>query len=204
MILGGISLLLGLVSLPLGKGVALIAWIFAAYSVRLAEFFAALPGSVLTLGRVSLGWVALFYGALFGLTFFVGQARTWLAARSGGKRWATLPWLALAGIGIAAVLVWMAALIAPDSKLHMTVLDVGSGDGILIQTPSGRYLLVDGGPSSTQLADALGRRLSAGQHLDWLLVAAPGEEQVGSLPPLIERSPPGQVLWAGAPLAGAA
>jgi competence protein ComEC len=199
MILGGMSSLLWLVSLPLGKGVTLIAWIFAAYSVRLAEFFAAFPGSVLTLVRVSLGWVALFYGALFGLTFFGGQARTWLAARSGGKRWATLPWLALAGIGIAAVLVWRVALIAPDGKLHMTVLDVGSGDGILIQTPSGRYLLVDGGPSSTQLADALGRRLSAGQHLDWLLVAAPGEEQVGSLPPLIERSPPGQVLWAGAP-----
>ncbi len=198
MILGGISLLLGLVSLPMGKAIAMIVWIFAAYSVRLAEFFAALPGSVLTLGRIHLGWVALFYALLFGLTFFGGKLRAWLAGRLSGSRWATLPWLALGGLGIAAVLVWRAALVAPDGKLHLTVLDVGSGDGLLIQTPSGRYLLVDGGPSSTRLADALGRRLPAGQRLDWLVVAAPGEEQAASLPPLIERSPPGQVLWAGA------
>jgi competence protein ComEC len=197
MILGGISLLLGLVSLPLGKAAALITWLFAAYSVRLAEFFAALPGSVLTLGRISLGWVVLFYAVLFGLTFFGGRARAWIAARSGGRRWAMLPWLALAGLGIATVLVWRAALIAPDGNLHLTVLDVGSGDSVLIQTPSGRYLLVDGGPSSTMLSDSLGRRLPKGQRLDWLVVAAPGEEQVASLPMLIERSPSGQVLWAG-------
>lgn len=198
MILGGISLLLGLVALPLGKVVAMITWFFAAYSVRLAEFFAALPGSVLTLGRVSLVGVGLFYVALFALTFFGGKTRTWLAARIGGSRRASLSWLALGGLGIAVVLVWRVVLNAPDGKLHLIVLDVGSGDGILIQTPSGRYLLVDGGPSSTRLADALGRRLPAGQRLDWLVVAALGEEQVASLPPLIERSPPEQVLWAGA------
>lgn len=198
MILGGLSLLLGLVSLPLGKLAAPIVWVFAAYSVRLAEFFAAIPGSVLTLGRVTLGWVAVFYGVLVGLTFFGGRLRAWLARHVGDARRAALPGLILAGMGVSAVLVWRAALLAPDGKLHLTVLDVGSGDGLLIQTPSGRYLLVDGGPSTTRLADALGRRLPAGQHLDWLVVAASGEEQVAALPPLIERSPPNQVLWAGA------
>lgn len=198
MILGGLSLLAGLVSLPLAKLAALIAWIFAAYSVRLAEFFAAIPGSVLTLGQISLVWIVVFYAALFGLTFFGGKLRAWLAERAGGSRWATLPWLALGGLGIAAVLVWRVALNAPDGKLHLTVLEVGSGDGLLIQTPAGRYLLIDGGPSITRLADAMGRRLPAGQRLDWLVVAASGEEQVAALPPLIERSPPHQVLWAGA------
>jgi beta-lactamase superfamily II metal-dependent hydrolase len=47
------------------------------------------------------------------------------------------------------------------------------------------------------LSDALGRRLPLGKRLDWLLVAAASEEQVAALPALIERSPPGQVLWAG-------
>lgn len=198
MILGGLSLLAGMINLPLGKGIAWIAWIFAAYSVRLAEFFAAIPGSVLTLGQASLGRVMLFYGILFGLTIFGSRLKVWLAAQARSARWAALPGLILAGLGVSAVLVWRAALFAPDGKLHLTVLDVGSGDGLLIQTPSGRYLLVDGGPSASRLADALGRRLPAGQRLDWLVVAASGEEQVAALPPLIERSPPDQVLWAGA------
>jgi competence protein ComEC len=100
-------------------------------------------------------------------------------------------------MGVAAILVWRAALLAPDGRLHLTVLDVGSGDALLVQTPGGRYLLVDGGPSASELSDALGRRLPLGSELDWLVVAAPGEEQIGALPPLIERSPPDQVLWAG-------
>lgn len=56
---------------------------------------------------------------------------------------------------------------------------------------------MDGGPSASKLSDALGRRLPFGSELDWLVVAAPGEEQIGALPPLIERSPPDKVLWAG-------
>jgi beta-lactamase superfamily II metal-dependent hydrolase len=69
---------------------------------------------------------------------------------------------------------------------------------LLIQTPDGRHLLVDGGPSPSKLSSALGRRLPlGGRRLDWLVVAAGGEEQVGALPTVIERYPPAQVLWAG-------
>ena len=59
-------------------------------------------------------------------------------------------------------------------------------------------LLVDGGPSPSRLSDSLGRRLPLGQRrLDWLVVAAVGEEQIGALPAVVERYPPDQVLWAG-------
>jgi hypothetical protein len=37
--------------------------------------------------------------------------------------------------------------------LHVTLLDVGSGDGLLIQTPTGRSLLVDGGSNPSRLSD---------------------------------------------------
>ena len=167
--------------------------------MRVAELFAGFPGAVLALGEISLWWVVSFYAILFGLTFFGGQLRERLAASSGGSSWTStvLPGAALLGLGIAAVLVWRAALHAPDGRLHLTVLDVGSGDALLVQTPSGRYLLVDGGPSPSRLSDALGRRLPMGGRLDWLVVAAAGDEQLAALPPLIERSPPQQVLWAG-------
>ena len=84
------------------------------------------------------------------------------------------------------MLTWRAVLSAPDGRLHMTVLDVGgggrSGDAILIQTPAGRSLLIDGGPSTNRLSDAVGRRLPFGQRqLDWLVVAASQDGQVGGL-----------------------
>jgi competence protein ComEC len=82
----------------------------------------------------------------------------------------------------------------------VTVLDVGSGDAVLIQTPGGKYVLVDGGPSATRLSDALGRRLPVwGGGLDTLVVAATGPEQVGGLPYTLERFLPRQVLWSGPP-----
>jgi len=199
MVLGGLAMSLGMLYEPLGKALAWLSWPFAAYSIRLAELFAGLPGSTLGLGRVSLGWVAVFYIALFGLTFFGGRLRAWIAARTAGRPLSrtALPGAALLGLGLLAVLVWRAALLAPDGRLHLTVLDVGSGDALLVQSPTGRYLLVDGGPSPSKLADAIGRRLPLGKRLDWLLVAGGSEEQLAALPALIERAPPGQVLWAG-------
>jgi beta-lactamase superfamily II metal-dependent hydrolase len=108
----------------------------------------------------------------------------------------------LAGLSILAVLSWRSALQAPDGFLHMTVLPVSgpasSGDAVLIQTPEGRYVLVDGGPRASLLSDGLGRRLPWGsRRLDWLVVAAPFEGQVGALPVTLARFPPRQVLWAG-------
>jgi competence protein ComEC len=107
----------------------------------------------------------------------------------------------LLALGIVTVVVWQAVLFAPDGRLHLTVLDVGSGDGLLIQTPTGRYLLIDGGSSTSRLSDALGRRLPLGRRkLDYLVVAAAGEEQLAALPVTLERFPPANVLWSGPPL----
>ena len=38
-----------------------------------------------------------------------------------------------------------------DGKLHVIVCDVGQGDGILIRTPGGSDILVDGGPDDSIL-----------------------------------------------------
>jgi len=69
----------------------------------------------------------------------------------------------------------------------LKVLDVSitsiTGGVLSIQRASGRNVLVDGGPSSNALSEALGRRLPFGrQKWDNLAVAAPGEAQVTELP----------------------
>jgi competence protein ComEC len=101
-------------------------------------------------------------------------------------------------LSLALLLVWRAALAIPDRLLHITFLDVGSAEAVLVETPSGKHVLINGGPSVTTLSDELGRRLPAfNRKLDWLIVAGTEEEDVAALPRVIERYPPDSVLWSG-------
>jgi competence protein ComEC len=201
MILGGLAVLLGLVYQPLGQTAAYLAWPFVVYTIRMVEWLASVPQAAFSLGPLSPWMVVGFYTVLFTLTFASSRWHTWLSGRLNGFASKAVA-LGLPIMGLLTIIVWQAVLHAPDGRLHMTMLDVGSGDGFLIQTPTGRLLLIDGGPSPNQLSDALGRRMSLTyRHLDWIVVAAAGEEQLGALPRTLERFPPDNVLWSG-PLAG--
>ena len=191
MVLGGLALLLSFIYLPLGKLAGWIAWPFAAYTNRAVEFFNGFPHGVIVLGEFSLLFVILFYTLLLSWTF----ARPRL---KGVLRSALAPSVIIAALGITAFLVWSAIFAAPDGQLHLTFLNVGSADAILIQTPSGRAVLVNGGESPAVLSEALGRRFSPfDRHLDWLVVGSPQEQQVAALPSILERFPVENVLWAG-------
>ena len=191
MVLSGLALLLSFIYLPLGRVAAWIAWPFSAYTDRAVEFFNRLPHGVVVLGEFSLLFVVLFYGVLLTLTFAGARLRQAL-------RPLLAPSVVITALGVAAYLVFSAVFRAPDGLLHITFLDVGSADAILIQTASGRSILVNGGPSPSMLADSLGRRLPTfDRRIDWLVIASPLEKQVSALPRILDRFPVGNVLWAG-------
>jgi hypothetical protein len=169
------------------------------YTIRLVELLAQFECALSTWAVWSLWAVLLFYTILFAWTFARPDIRQrWLGSLSARRPALTLALLTC--IGLLSVVVWQAALSAPDGRLHLTLLDVGSGDALLIQTPTGRAVLVDGGPSANRLGQGLGRRLPLGyRQLDYLLVAGVGEEQLAALPRTIERFPPERVLWSGPP-----
>jgi competence protein ComEC len=197
MILGGLALLLSHVSLWLGQLAAWITYPFVIYTIRMVEIFDAVPHGTLILGDLSIWFVILFYALLFAVTFGWSSFREWI--RSVGQRvGAVVAGSAFIILAIGLLLVWRAAASLPDNRLHLTFLDVGSADAVLIQTPSGKHILVNGGTSVTTLADELGRRLPAfNRKLDWLVVAATEEEQLAALPRVVERYPPDAVLWSG-------
>jgi competence protein ComEC len=88
----------------------------------------------------------------------------------------------------------------PDGRLHITVLDVGSGESVLIQSPTGRFALINGGPSPIALSEALGRRLPIlHRRLDWLVIGGTRNDQVAGLAGVTERFSIGNVLLAGPP-----
>ncbi len=89
------------------------------------------------------------------------------------------PGLVLAGA--LAALVWCAALAQPDGRLHVWFLDVGQGDGILIQTPSGRQVLVDGGASGQALLGQLGAVMPFWDRtLDLLVLTHPDADHMAA------------------------
>jgi competence protein ComEC len=60
-------------------------------------------------------------------------------------------------LGVGCILIWLGVSSQPDGRLHLYFLDIGQGDGILIQTPSGRQVLIDGGASPESLFNELGQ-----------------------------------------------
>lgn len=191
MILGGLALLVSFIYIPLGTLIAWAAWPFAAYTIHLVEFFSRLPHGVLILGDFSFLFVLVFYTILLLWTFSKGFLRT--ALRS-----AFAPTVVLVALATVTFLAWNTAFTRPDGQLHITFLSVGSSDAVLVQTPAGRHILINGGERASTLSDGLGRRLSPFKRsLDWVVVASPEENQVSALPGMLDRFPTDSILWAG-------
>ena len=197
MIVGGVAVILSLIWLPLGAVAAFAAWPFVAFTIRMVELFDLLPNGVIVLGDFSLWLVILFYVALFTWTFARHRIKEFLSGE--GANLSTIPLMTVATIlTVLVIMTWRAAFTTPDGNLHITFLDVGSADAILIETPGGRNILVNGGPSASMLSDGLGRRLPpTNRRLDWLIIASTQENQLSGLPRVVERITPSKVLWAG-------
>ncbi len=196
MILGGLADILGMIFRPLGQLAAYIAWPFVAYTIRVVDIFGNAPGAAISVDFPLWGVLA-WYVALLGLT--VGREPLKEFFVSLKTRLPKIPvWGVLAALTLLAILVWRAVLSLPDGKLHITFLNVGASDAILIQTPNGDNVLINGGESLSQLSSQLGQRLPlTNRKLDWLIVASTQENQVNALPRLMDRYPPAQALWAG-------
>ena len=197
MIVGGIAVILSLIWLPLGAIAAFAAWPFVAYTIRLVELFALLPNGVIVLGDFSLWFVILFYVVL--LTWTLARHRLRQLFYGEQSNLPTIPTITFTTVLTIIVMVtWRVAFTAPDGNLHITFLDVGSADAILIESPNGHHILINGGPSASLLSDGLGRRLPPlNRHFDWLVIASTQENQLSGLPRVVERIPPSSVLWAG-------
>jgi competence protein ComEC len=96
---------------------------------------------------------------------------------------------ALAGVaGVLLFLGFFAWRGLPDGRLHVVFLDVGQGDAIFIQTPSGQQVLVDGGPSERVLLSQLGRHMPFWDRtIDAVLLTHPDLDHVTGLVPVLER-----------------
>jgi competence protein ComEC len=106
----------------------------------------------------------------------------------------------LLGLAVAGLAVSLLAAARPDGRTHLTMLDVGQGDAILIESAEGGRLLVDGGPDADRLLRILDRRLPPWDHrLDLVVLTHPHEDHVAGLPLVLGRYRIGHVFEPGFP-----
>jgi len=115
--------------------------------------------------------------------------------------WPRIQFLARPAAGIAAAGVLLVALTAaslPDGRLHLVALDIGQGDAILVATPSGATMLIDGGPDPELLLRRLGERLPWWhRRIDVVMLTHPHEDHVAGLVAALERYEVGLILDTG-------
>jgi competence protein ComEC len=86
----------------------------------------------------------------------------------------------------------------PGSFARVTVLDVGQGDGILVEGSRGGRLLIDGGPDPDRLLVALDRHIPPwDRRIDTLILSHPHEDHVAGLAILLDRYRVGRVFEPG-------
>jgi competence protein ComEC len=178
--LGLVLGLLGAVWAPLAWPLVPFAELLCGFVVLVAQAAASLPGAVLVLPAPP--WWAI--PASF-LALGVGVRAL------GGVRPAV--WIVLLAAGCTA---WQ-GLSAPPDRLRVTFLDVGQGDSIVVRTPRGRTMVIDGGPDGWATVRFL-RHEGVGR-IDLLVLSHPHADHVGGLLPLLENFAVGGVLDVGYP-----
>lgn len=189
---------------PAGWAIGLAAYYPLAFIAWLASASASLPGAAIDLPRAS-GEQAL-------VLYLVFAAAAWPAYRylvphnpqpERPPHVRTFHRVAIAGgVGALAVVVLPVSLLPlrPAGELRVEVLDVGQGDAILLTTPNGTQVLVDGGPSGIELARELGSVLPHWDRtLDLLVLTHPDQDHLGGLIEALRRYDTKAVADTGVP-----
>ena len=109
------------------------------------------------------------------------------------------------GAGLVAVLILLTGAARPDGLLHVTVLDVGQGDSILVEAPDGTTMLVDGGPDPELALRRLGEHLPFfDRDIDVVVLTHAHQDHVAGLVDVVDRFDVDGFLDAAIPFENAA
>lgn len=188
MIFGGLALLGGLVHPVLGRILAWLAWPFAAYTNQVVEWLAKIVPQSMSMGFFSFLWVVLYYLLFFILTLSKDRK----AFFKGLYQPATL----LLTLGCTSLIIWSFSLSSPDGKLSLTLLPGSNNPVVLIESPGGRFVLINGAGRVSALNEALGEALPFGRRqVDVLVIPSCRRDDVIGLTGLAGRVQIGQALW---------
>ncbi|MCA9885537.1 MAG: ComEC/Rec2 family competence protein [Anaerolineae bacterium] len=200
LIIGGLALIIALVAPIIALPFFWICGLLLGWTIGIVRLFANWPGAALPLyvdPRLIVGYFFIVVGG----ALIVSAKPLWsvrLAAFL--RRRIVLNTLIWGSLG--AICLMVAVMISrPDGRFHLWMLDVGHSNAILMQTPSGAQILVDGGSQPSRLLTALGDRMPFyDREIELLVVSHPDGNDIGALPSVMRRYQVGAILTNGHPI----
>jgi competence protein ComEC len=193
----------GLFSPPLAQAASWLAWLCLAYMIKIVTLFSNMPLASVNISGISQPIVWGYYAGFAAIIWFSSNIRRFpndilsFVKRQVVEIMRPTRWL-IAPLALAALLIWLAAFAPLDNRLHVSFLDVGQGDAILIQTPSHYNILIDGGPSPQDIGLELGRKLPFwDKGIDLVVLTHPQDDHLLGLIEVLRRYNVKQVLESG-------
>ncbi len=205
-VIGTLAAVLGLASLAVAQAFGWLAWPFLSYMILVVSGLAAPSLSSVAVDSISPVFIICYYVVLAAIIWLHSRwqkLRNLLSGTAGlmragvsfslglsrSTKWAIVPLL------LVAVLVSFTAATLPDDDLHVSFLDVGEGDAILIQKGN-QQILVDGGPSPRAITLGLGDRMPFwDRSIDLLILTHPHQDHLAGLVEVLRRYQVKQVLY---------
>ena len=190
--------MIGVFILPLGQIIGWLAWLSASYMLVIINGFANIPLSSVKMGAINPAWLWAYFIVLAVILWLTGHRkavaevinRVAVSTSKIPKKWIVAPLL------VVALLTTLMAFNMPDNKLHVSFLDVGQGDAILIQTPNHQDILVDGGPSAQAISGELSKHLPFWDRtIELVVLTHPHTDHLTGLLEVLQRYKVQQVLY---------
>ncbi|MBM4443842.1 MAG: DNA internalization-related competence protein ComEC/Rec2 [Chloroflexi bacterium] len=210
LLLAAATAVLGLFAPAVAAVVGWAAWLFLTCIIEVVGAFGSVEAASLPIGPVHWAFIWVYYAlvgglvlrrqlgiAISGLSGYARRCASWLAGSSWlNSRLAVR--LSLAVLVVCTALVWIAVLAMPDERLRVSFLDTGQGDAVLIETPAGQQILIDGGPDGDRVCQELGEKLPFwDRSLDLVVLSHGHDDHITGLVEVLHRYRVDLVLESG-------
>ncbi len=189
---GALVTLVAIAFPAVGHLLGYLLWVPLRWTVLVARACSAIPWAAVPVPRLP-EWAAWGFYAFLLVLVIKRAAQTRRATRK--EPLSLRPFAPLLLMAVCAALVWAAVFSLPDGRLRIYALDVGQGDALLIRSPQGHVIIVDGGPDPILLGTRLGQALPFWQRrIDLIIVSHEHSDHLAGLVPLTDRFDIGSVV----------
>jgi len=98
------------------------------------------------------------------------------------------PYICLTLLALLSLIIWVQIFSLPKlGTLKVAVMDIGQGDSIYIQSPTGVEVVIDGGPDSSVLRELPKQMAYGDRTIDAVIATHPDADHIGGLVDLLPR-----------------